>query len=1146
MANKYAFEVVGAEETNVKYLTETLQEIKDRLFDTLMQAQRASIGMYRFDKKFTSEIIDKKWEDKIYFTIPMTFIDKDDRFEYRNNDRKKDSDIYTEDSNINKDYPEIGNERTPPVVKRGGGNENFYKKEVTDEIILKNPDVFKSRLLMFIDGKIYNNFTIIPFENKTMICFKVYYNYTIPMMERTSKIRDGFLKTEIDEFITKESDVTFLVFPNFKSAVYSIDKSNNNISSVNNNLHINSFKYDDTKEVLSEADLIDGQYLCLVSSNSDNFCSNTIIKTQVSDGELLIDDTSKLPNFNSNDTQYYKFKLLILPNFNEKKEIEPVNKFFSLKLNDESVENEYLTFDLKDSPIPTESIILFTEDSSGNILFDHHSTLDLYYPNIYEIKRSNHQHKMIMLSFYVNDFGTEARKYINEVRLYHKFATDIVKGIASDISELYDNTEGYETEVINFNKYSLTYHSTKNFSNISKVLINDEVLSSNEYEYDSIEHSITFKNTPGLVTEYVTANGINTTYILNNAFKNDIMSVTITTPERVYEPAFTYDSNSRRLTITGGKPEVNSIISITDRIKTSFEIEFANAEVETTRYDGKTVRKMTIPEYIKNYKPSGIPYSINDYLFNGLGETDSNNNPIIGRTSLEHLRYKISRLISLIDKNGDHYSVYLNKINRAMIREDIDYDPTDIITVSRDNPTYNGIEFTLYGTLSIISEDKNNEYVHITIRKTDDMPIIYINNRYFFPKYQYSDNEYRHIYIPRSLIIDDTLIKAEFLTNFEFSKRFTPTSTNEYFRFDVDENFRISALDLFVTYLDNGNEKYLPISEYDFYKSLDDGVYEKISDDKFYPYTTYYIKMTNSTFLNQELNIRTASDSFLINNIDGDTRFVINEPFDDGREGQEIIVSDPLIIKNDLSRFLFFKNGQLVPTQAIRAHFSDNIAGEHTFDIILKNRYNDIFTLVYPNVTYTPVQLTNHPNVMSIPENGIVDLTGYIDKPLDFRWYDIYLNGNRMNENTAEFLGPYLLRIKNVTTRKHLEIYEKNFHNLNSVGAFETNDSTTYIYKNLLQDLTFDFYIPDTDPDILDELIIDYIGFLDEMRMRIKMINPDVLQLSTEMVNKYHGISVSETDLNIFINPDTHLDMGKSIFFNPSDTYEYEGIQERV
>ena len=64
--------------------------------------------------------------------------------------------------------------------------------------------------------------------------------------------------------------------------------------------------------------------------------------------------------------------------------------------------------------------------------------------------------------------------------------------------------------------------------------------------------------------------------------------------------------------------------------------------------------------------------------------------------------------------------------------------------------------------------------------------------------------------------------------------------------------------------------------------------------------------------------------------------------------------------------------------------------------------------------------------------------------------------------------------------------------------------------------------------------------------MRWKIINPDILQLTTKMVNKYHGISVSETDLNVFINPDEYLDMGKSVFINPSHTYEYEGEQERV
>lgn len=232
-----------------------------------------------------------------------------------------------------------------------------------------------------------------------------------------------------------------------------------------------------------------------------------------------------------------------------------------------------------------------------------------------------------------------------------------------------------------------------------------------------------------------------------------------------------------------------------------------------------------------------------------------------------------------------------------------------------------------------------------------------------------------------------------------------------------------------------------------------------------------------------------------------------------------------------------FRNGKRVPEQAIRYTY-DEVNAKFILRILLRNVSTDIFTVIYTEESNPPVYLMNHIHKSFIPETGIVDLTGDIDKPLDFKWYDMYLNGNKLTEDTAEFIGSYVLRIKNLNTRRHLEIFEKNYENLNYPNETETEDMSSFIYKYLKHHLLFNFSLNDTDVDILADLIIDYIEFLnDYLSKKWKIINPDIKQLTRAIINKYYGISVSNTDYNVFINPDNtkYMLQDKDIIFIPDN-----------
>lgn len=60
-----------------------------------------------------------------------------------------------------------------------------------------------------------------------------------------------------------------------------------------------------------------------------------------------------------------------------------------------------------------------------------------------------------------------------------------------------------------------------------------------------------------------------------------------------------------------------------------------------------------------------------------------------------------------------------------------------------------------------------------------------------------------------------------------------------------------------------------------------------------------------------------------------------------------------------------------------------------------------------------------NPNILTI------DLRGYIDKPFDIRYFEVYLNGRRISRNNIYPVGPFELKLAGVHSLHNLEIYEK-------------------------------------------------------------------------------------------------------------------------
>ena len=151
-------------------------------------------------------------------------------------------------------------------------------------------------------------------------------------------------------------------------------------------------------------------------------------------------------------------------------------------------------------------------------------------------------------------------------------------------------------------------------------------------------------------------------------------------------------------------------------------------------------------------------------------------------------------------------------------------------------------------------------------------------------------------------------------------------------------------------------------------------------------------------------------------------------------------------------------------------------------------------------------------------------MTGYIDKPFDIRYYDVYLNGRKLSLNNVISISPWKIALVNTKSKYHLHIFEKE-RDYEYFGTEFKSNTKYYTIDDLLSSdyvledekkLLIDKIIEDTkDPNLTNvsnentETEIDYevVGketiemytFYNSIVVPSKFINPDQLQL-----NKYY------------------------------------------
>lgn len=510
------------------------------------------------------------------------------------------------------------------------------------------------------------------------------------------------------------------------------------------------------------------------------------------------------------------------------------------------------------------------------------------------------------------------------------------------------------------------------------------------------------------------------------------------------------------------------------------------------KFNTKIVEKYkdnTIHDIIKNYNPISISYDHNDYI----------------KSSVDHLKYKMNKLNSMINQNGDYYSIYLHKL--------IGYVPTFDINVSEIDNLVSKIRINNRNEITDINQQVDFSeqcYLFIFRHNNNDSMNISIDNYQTNDLYIFYDEKYCYVYIPSRLVNPNSIITVEKFVDYRYRQQIVIENNDTYYEINIPDNQKIQMSDIYVTTKSlEGNDIYLTKNDYYLYIKRN-GIYEKIINNDFYNYRKIYVKFNNALDIGKTVGVNVTRVTFKQVSTGSNTIFINRD------------------INNDAKNILLYRNGRLVPYKLRKILFSDNVSGPHKIKGLMVENFDDVFTLVYNTNKYFMVYYQK-----SINKKGIINLTGKINKPLDLKWYDIYVNGLKLHESNMEILGPYIFILKNIPTLKNLEIYQKNLDSLTWDNNYPTEDISSKIFDEIVGDIESRLpEIQDIIPDLMDDIIIDIIDYFnDYLWSQIILINPDISQITNQMLTDYPAVFNDNNDL--FMNPDELKNLEANVFLNP-------------
>lgn len=325
----------------------------------------------------------------------------------------------------------------------------------------------------------------------------------------------------------------------------------------------------------------------------------------------------------------------------------------------------------------------------------------------------------------------------------------------------------------------------------------------------------------------------------------------------------------------------------------------------------------------------------------------------------------------------------------------------------------------------------------------------------YFHRYEYGVD---YIYIPVREVTDNSYIEVEICHSFDFETDVYFPDTSTYVEVNVAGNKHITPTLADIIMIDKEDESIIYDTDkfeilrrrYDIDCSVDDA-----NGDRKVEYTT----LDSIKIRAKDTSVTGRAMRFCIHK---NAKYV-QMNFD--RTSYPLIQLGDYRFKHDMEYLRIYHNGKLMPqTMYI---IKDNF-DMYRIQLLFKISPGDKLAL---DISGPRNELLYF--VEEVPSDYIIDLKDHIDKPFDIRYFDVFLNGRKLNETQVFKVTDTKIQLINVNSKWHLEIYQKDRDE--EYFGWTKNPVTLDPYYNLDDFIEEPFVEPDEKDEIFEEEIEEQI-----------------------------------------------------------------------
>lgn len=1013
---------------------------------------------------------------------------------------------------------------------------NLYEKDLSFSDISNRPDLFDSTFLVFINGKLYTRgIKVLCKEDKTYIIF----------LCKEDPSPEGFSMKEMKEYIKTNAKVTIYFIPNIgikniSTNAYRMRTLNNGNGLATRNLGLTD--YVDYNNSLSFLRPVNEIYSIPTKTNIEN--EGLYINSK---------EINEIIETNPNNTAM-DIQLIPLRHLLQKIEING-EKWFEIPM--------------KDYPIAVENCIVMDEDG----LFVHDATINHYYPNIYELEGIDDiiaKKKLIIYVFYYEN-KVDKLKHLDMLAAYHKYVPDYLERYKNGtINPLVKN---FNPKIVKYSikdyRKGLMYNENftvyiKNSNGIVyKIFVNNGYLYTEEY------NGIDKNDSPDCYYVLDTFN--------SNTYKiymiDDVIYSERTEPRDYTDIIYSYDEKEKAHMYISTE---NGVLALYEYLQYSDHFKYKVLKMkEFIKADANNFRR-----YLRNL---GLG---NNYYYVDVSKIDLSQRKRKDNIDTKLLykafdkdmymfvfrndfRGMYDELLIHVDGTRYDKEVYICKANM------LDYvyipceliKPDSILEIEKVCDTKKVIPFrsqdkssmikldigevavrnkTLYNDLFIVDKetgeylDKTSYQIILPVKFhmddiESDIVLDYIITETESGYYQLAILDHGLIEIYKDDEEPENSDNAFYLA--------MQDNKNDFYQFDMTKNnARFNKVDSVNGYvinkiraMDDKNLIYqfkmvdgkirIEIAEDDGTgKRLAEGGLNLLDIDEVFLQCPreIKIKINDNKYINRDLALYIKKK----HNI----QFIDNILTEDTYEEDNFNpIPFKTNVKKDSRYFRIYQNGRLIPRHLGIINFPNyNISGDAELFPGFIREPNVDYKLAVETMPYMMKQVCY---LESIPRDKVINLKGLIDKPFDFKWYDVYLNGRKLVRKEVEIVSANIIKILKTESLQNLEIIE-NSRDKEYFGSFEEGvyDIIDEIFENdkvfsdnLNDSVANNKDLNDTEEDIVKIPIsaLDYIirAFYNFLTQNFGLINPDELQISKSDIARF----------DMLLNPNEPFGLGFDI-----------------